>query len=157
MADLLLTQTFPPIHLSAARRLLESITVDLDLPAYQASGLLEAKIRLSPEGESASLALRSDPSGILASCALCRTEQDLPCTHAIAVLLIFRERTASRYPLPPALGKSLPSIPDFPGGYGGTPGAPMSDTPSGRDPPGPLFRGLDPQDDTHGPPPVPPS
>ncbi len=111
MADLLLTQTFPPIHLSAARRLLESITVDLDLPAYQASGLLEAKVRLSPEGESASLALRSDPSGILASCALCRTEQDLPCTHAIAVLLIFRERTASRYPLPPALGKSLPSPP----------------------------------------------
>jgi len=111
MADWLLTQAFPPIRLSAARRLLDSITVDFDLPAYQTSGILEAKLRLSREGEPASIALRSDHSGILASCPLCRTEQDLPCTHAIAVLLIFRERTASRHPLPPALGKSLPSLP----------------------------------------------
>ncbi len=112
MADPLLTEGFPPLPLSAARRLLESMTVELDIPAYHVSGSLSARIRLSREGESTSLTLRSDPSGILASCPLCRTDEDLPCIHGIAVLLVFRERMGSRLPPAPSPARPVPNRPD---------------------------------------------
>ena len=123
MADPLLTHSFPPLRLSAARRLLEAMTVDLDPATLSLSGELAAFLRPNSGEPGASLTLRSETSGILASCSLCRTEWDLPCTHAIAVLLVFREKTSSREERaprkPPPLplrrpGKTEESLRDFP-------------------------------------------
>ncbi len=124
MENPLLTHPVPPLLLSAARRLLDAMTVDLDSSTFSASGEIGAFLRLKAGETEASLTLRSGPTGLLASCSLCRTEGELPCTHAIAVLLVFRERSSSREtrktsgrtpPLPlrhPA--KTEESLQDFP-------------------------------------------
>ncbi len=122
MADPLLTQAFPPIRLAAARRLLEAIRVKFESSSFTGSGKVTASLHLESGSPPGSLTLRADPSGLLASCSLCGIEEDLPCTHAIAVLLVFREKkptrekgNSGRRPLPPRPDtKQSETLRDFP-------------------------------------------
>ncbi len=105
------SQSFPPLRLSAARRLLEKMTVSLDIPTYEDLGEIHAQVQLSPGAPVSLIRLVEHGEGLLATCPLCHIRDDLPCTHAIAVLLVFREQHLESPSSPAPPDRPLPAPP----------------------------------------------
>ena len=83
-------QDLPPLTTMAARRLLFRGRVDLDIPGFGLTGILKGRLTME-SGKEIHLSLREISSMILASCPECLTDEAIPCSHATAVLLSFRE------------------------------------------------------------------